>query len=357
MTKPNGKKWIWILLLLLLLIVPLLVTFVVLQLNLDSDLRKGSVSSLTLVYGEQTKEVKAREELEFFISLTEQGESIADTASSLSEYRKCKVVFHKLNRDVTYLFYLSDSVNNCVYTDPDGKLFLIPQEEAARLLAHPLVTGYAVSYASYPALEFVQGDGQAYGPKKIEGHWTYAKANETKSYQEVHEKAQSKVILPQGEELNFHFSIEPDFCSITLRNEKGELLFSGDPKEMERLALETDGLLSLVAKCDWYQEEHEEYYGTLTYSFDVFYDVPTEAGIDRQTVSPGEEIVVTVEHSSSDSIAVVPSFSAGKIRQKKEDGVWTIVIPVSDNATDGEYSVTVMGSDVEENYTVTILSH
>ena len=355
MKKQKGKAWVKLLILLLVLIVPLIVTFVVLQLNLQTDLRMGTVSSITLNYGEQQKEVKEQKELEFFISLAECGESIAQTANPLSDYRKCQVIYHKLNRDVTYLFYLSDSVNDCVYTDPDGKLFLIPEEESIKLLAHPLVTGYAVSYASYPTLEFTQ-NGESYGAKLTEGNWTYAKANETKSYKDISEKTDAVVILPQGDELTFNFSIEPDFCSVTLQNEKGEILYSGDPKEMQMITLETDAMLSMVVKCDWYQESHEEYYGTLTYTYDIHYDVPTLSSIDRQTVSPGEVITVTVEHSSSDSIAVVPSFSAGKVSQEKTEGVWTIQIPVADDAAAGEYTVTVMGSDVEENYQITILA-
>ncbi len=353
MRQEGGKKGVKVLVLLLLFVIPIAVAFVILQLNLDSDLRKGSVSSLTLIYGEQEKTVEDREEVELFITLAESGEVIVETAKPLSEYRKLEVAFHKLNRDVNYLFYLSDSVHDCVYADPEGTLFLIPEEEAATLLAHPLVTGYAVSYASYPTLEFIQG-GETYGAKKIEGNWTYAKANESKSYRDVSEKKDQKVILPHGEPLNFKFSLEPDFCLITLQNEKGELLYSGDPAEMEPLVLETDNSLSLVVKCDWYQEKHPEYFGTLTYTYDVFYDVPTLCSIDRQTVSPGEELTITVQHASSESIAVLPSFSAEKIRQSKVDGVWTITVPVSATASVGEYDVMLMGSDVEETFRITI---
>ena len=353
MNREGGKKGIKILILLLVFIIPIAVAFFILQLNLDSDLRKGSVTSLTLVYGERETTVEDRDEVKFFISLAESGEVIAETANPLSEYRKLEVVFHKLNRDVNYLFYLSDSVHDCVYTDPDGTLFLIPEEEASSLLAHPLVTGYAVSYAAYPTLEFEQG-GKTYGSKKIEGNWTYAKANESKSYQDVSEKKDQMVILPHGEALNFKFSLEPDFCIITLQSEKGEILYSGDPAEMDSLVLETDTSLTLSAKCDWYQENHPEYFGTLTYTFSVFYDVPTLCSIDRQTVSPGEDITITVQHASSESIAVVPSFAAEKIRQAKVDGVWTITVPVSATASEGEYDVMLMGSDVEETYKITI---
>lgn len=353
MRREGGKKGIKALILILVFVIPIAVAFVILQLNLDSDLRKGSVSSVTLVYGEQEKTVEDGEEVKYFISLAESGEPIEQTANPLEEYRKLEAVFHKLNRDVNYLFYLSDSVHDCVYTDPDGNLFLIPVEEATTLLAHPLVTGYAVSYASHPTLEFTQG-GETYGAKKTEGNWTYAKTNESKSYKEVSEKKDQRVILPQGESFNFSFSLEPDFCIVTLQSEKGELIYSGDPEEMEPLALETDTPLSLVVKCDWYQEEHPEYFGSLTYTYDVFYDVPTSCSIDRQTVSPGEELTITVQHSSSESIAAVPSFASDKIRQAKVDGTWTVTVPVSASASAGEYDIMLMGSDVEETFTITI---
>ncbi len=354
MEKKKSKVWIKILILLLILIIPAAVTYVVWQLNLHPDLKLGTVSSVTLNYGEQQKKIKNQSDVDFFVSLAENGEAIAETVNPLSSYRKCEVIYHKLNRDVTYVFYLSDSVNDCVYADPDKNLFLVPAEEAAKLLAHPMVTGYAVSYAVYPTLEFSQG-GKTYGAKLIEGNWTYAKANETKSYKDISEKFENIVTLPQGENLNFKFSLEPDFCSITLQNEKGEILHSGDPKEMELITLETDAILSMTVKCDWYQEAHEEYFGTITYTFDIHYDVPTQSNIDRQTVSPGEMVVITIEHSTTKELAVVPSFSAGKIEQENVDGVWTVQVPVADDAVAGEYTITVVGSDVEENYTVTIL--
>ncbi|MBE6712278.1 MAG: hypothetical protein E7580_02025 [Ruminococcaceae bacterium] len=352
MKKESGKNF-KVLVLLLILIVPILIAIFVLRQNQSTDLRKGSVESVTLVYGNQNHTIEDKGELEFFISLAESGESIAETLKPLSEYRKCEAIFHKVNKDVKYQIYMSDSAEDCVYTDPDGKLFRIPEKEAKKLLAHSLLTDYAVSYSSFPTLEFSQG-GKKYGAKKIQGEWSFSKTNGEKSKQKVSEKADRKVVLPQGEELNFEFSLKPDFCSITLQNEKGEILYSGDPEEMELVELETDTLLSLAVKCDWYEKSQNAYSGSLTYTFDVFYDVPTVCSIDRQTVSPGEKITITVEHSSTDRISVIPGFSAEKNEQSKEDGVWTVTVLVADDVSAGEYSIRLTGSDVEENFTVTV---
>lgn len=353
MQKKSGKG-IRFLILLLVLAIPLALAFFVLHQNLDVDLKKGSVTSLTLIHGESQDEVKEKEDLDFFVSLVSSGEKIRETAAPLSEYRKCEVVFHKLNRDVTYVLYLSDSVHDCVYTDPEDSLFLIPEAEAKALLAHPLVGTFAVSYATYPTLQFRQG-AETYGACEIRGEWTHAKTGEKASTQKVNETGTERVILTHGDELDFSFSLDPDFCSVTLQNEKGEILYSGAPESMEKIVMEEDTPLSLTVKCDWYEEKHESYYGSLTYTFDVFYDVPTECILDRTTASQGQLISLTVKHSSSQTIAVSATFATDKIQQVKSDGTWSILIPVAADATAGEYSLMIMGSDVEKTFPITIV--
>ncbi len=353
MKQDRKKKGILFFGLLLILVIPILITLFVLEQNLDEDLRKGSLRAVSLLYNEKEHELTKKDEIELFVSIAESGEEIGEAAAPLSEYRKCQVVFHKLNRDVNYTFYLSDSIHNCVYTDSDGVLFLLPEDSARKLLAHPVLGGFAVSYASYPTMTFTQG-GKTFGAKSVLGQWFYSKANDTESDEKIDEKKEETVILPQGEDLNFSFSIAPDYCSITLQNEKGEILFSGAPEEIEPVVMEKDTTLSLVAKCDWYEDNHEEYHGSLTYTFDIFYDIPTACSVDRQSVYPGEMITLTVLNSSSNDIVVTPTFAAGHIQKVKDDNAWSILIPVSENATAGEFSMMVMGLDVEETFSVTV---
>ena len=230
---------------------------------------------------------------------------------------------------------------------------MLSEENAKKLLSHSVLGGYAVSYASYPTMVFTQG-GKQFGAKKIEGEWIYSKTNATQSEKKINESFDETVVLPQGEKFNFSFSIEPDFCSVTLQNDKGEILFSGSPEEMEMITMEKDSTLSLVAKCDWYEDNHEEYHGSLTYTVDVFYDIQAKGSLDRQSVYPGELITVTVLNSSSEDIVVTSTFATGQIQKMKEDGIWSILVPVSENAVAGEFSLMIMGQDIEETYPVVI---
>lgn len=342
-----------LLVLLLVFVIPLVIALFILGENMDKSLKKGSISSVTLILGEEKKEVEEGEDLDFFILVAQSGDPIEKTADPLSSYRKCQAVFHKLTRDVTYTFYLSDSVYNCVYVDEEGALYLIPEKEATELLAHPLVGGFAVSYASYPTLTLTQG-GKTFRPALAQGEWIYDKTNETESAKKVRDESKDQVILPQGEELNFQFSLQPDFMSVMLTTEKGEVIFSGNPEEMPTISREKDEDLVLAVQCDWYKESHEEYHGSVTYTFPIFYDIPTQVTLEKNSVAPGEAFVVNVAYSSSEEIAVSATFKTEKIRPSKSAGVWSYEVEVSADAVPGEYQLMIMGSDVETTLPFTI---
>ena len=70
--------------------------------------------------------------------------------------------------------------------------------------------------------------------------------------------------------------------------------------------------------------------------------------------SPGEIITLTVSNSSGEDIVVTTTFAAGQIQKLKTDGVWSILIPVSETATAGEFSMMVMALDEEETFPITI---
>lgn len=352
--KKQKKFFITALIAVVVIVLPILIASFILRQNLDADLEKGSVTSVTLIHDEEQDEVTAERDISFFISVAKSGESIAEAADPLEIYRKCRVVFHKPKNDREYVFYLSDSVNNCVYTDPDGALFLIPQETAEELLTHPMIGGFAVSYAAYPELCMTQG-GKTFSADHVKGEWTYAKANDTTSAKIVDAKNDSTVILPQGERPEITFPIKPDFCSVILKTESDELLFTGAPEEIPTPNLSCDTALVMTVSCDWFEESHPEYHGKLEYSFQIFYDVPALCTVDRITASPGETFVVTVTNSSSESHAFTPTFAAGKTEVAKEGTVITASIPILENATPGEYTIKVLGSDVEKELTVTIV--
>ena len=354
MKKKNQKKvLITVLAVILVLVAPIAIASFILGQNLDSDLEKGSVKSITLIHDDEEYEIIASQDISFFISVAKSGESIASAADALEEYRQCRMVFHKPQNDREYTFYLSDSVQNCVYTDPEGDFYLIPSDLAEKLLSHAKIASFAVSYSHYPELTMNQG-GKSFSAAHVKGEWSYSKANASTSAKLVNAENDVTVILPQGERPTLDFSIAPDFCSVILKTEDDELLYTGSPEEITTPNLFDDTFLTLIVSCDWFEESEAEYYGKLEYTFRIFYDVPSLCTVDRTTAAPGEAFVVTVTNSSSESHAFTPSFAHGKAEIARDGTTVTARIPIAENATYGDYTIKVLGSDVEKDLTVTI---
>ncbi len=350
--KKKGKGWL-VLLVALLVLIPIGIGFLVIELNQNNRLELGKVTALTLIHGEERDELTKKEDIDFFVAMAQSGEAIETAIEPLENYRQCKVVFHKLKRDVPYVFYLSNSVHNCLYTDSDGQLFVLPQEKAQELLLHPLIGGFAVSYAARPTMSFTQG-GETFFACAVEGEWYHAKANTKAEKEKVSEKSENSVVLPQGEAWQYAFSIEPDYVSVILKN-KDTVMYSGAPEEMPIPTLEQDTELTLLVKAEWYEETTAEYHGSLEYEFAVFYDIPTLCQVDKSQVKSGDLITLTVKHSASESIAVSATFATKDIQQvKKDDGI-SILIMVAETATAGDFEINVLGSDVDTKIPITIL--
>lgn len=351
--KQKKRKGSAVVLALLALLIPVLLATLFLQSNASDNIKRGNVRSVTLVHGSREEEVTDAEEIAFFVKAAAESDPIQSPADELDLYRRLDVVFHKYNRDVAYTFYLSDSENNCLASDSNGNYFLFSPEVAKKLQSHRLLKDYALSFAEYPTLSLNQG-GKDYAPCLIEGEWNHVRADGEDARQKIEDKSEEKSVLPQGEKLNFVFSIEPDYCSVLLTVKDGDILYSGKYTEMPVIHLDEDTPLSMTVSCDWYEKDNVSYHGSLSYSFDLTYDIPTLCALEKNSASPGGGFVLRVYHSASPQIAVTPSFTSDKMKVTKEEDHWLALIPVSQSATPGTYTIMVMGSDVEQTLDVTV---
>ncbi len=343
-----------LLLILFVFIIPIVVASLILVANQDADLEKGTVSSITVISGENVREADQANTIQFFIKAAKSGSPIEKAAHELEEYREVKVTFHKLNNDLTYWFYLSDSENDCLYIDPSDALYLFPADVAKEVQGHSLLAEYGLSFATFPSVR-VCHNGYEYLPSLVAGEWSYIKADGSLSKDSVSHQSEEKAVLPRGEKLALQFEKEPDYCNVVLTKENGEILYSGLYAEMPTVSLDQDTPLILTVTCDWYESEEKEYSGSLKYTFDLLYDIPTLCVTDRNQALPGETVTLTISHSASEQIAVSATFAAGDITVEKREGQFVATVPVAADAKAGEFSLLVMGSDVEQTIPVTIL--
>ena len=221
--KKRAKNIRLVVVVLLFMFVPLAVTGLILAMNANDDLSQGSITAVTVASGKDSWEVKDGEEIRFFISVVKEGASIDETAAPRESYRSVKLTFHKLKTDVTYELLLSDSVKDCVFADPQGALHLIPAETAEELLAHPLITGVAISYAAVPACTVTAGEKTAECGGA--GEWTYTNVDGTVTTLQPGGSDPVRAVVPAGEDLSFSFPQKPDFISVRILDGKGDMLY------------------------------------------------------------------------------------------------------------------------------------
>ena len=350
--KKKAGKIRLVILVVLLFLVPLAVVGVILALNADDNLNNGTITAVTMDFDGETWDVAEEEDVRFFTDVVQGGSVIDESATPLDEYRRLRLTFHKLKTDVSYELFLSDSVNDCLYTDPEGKLFLIAPEKAQELLVHPRITGLAMSFATPPtcalSVNGVPTDTYA-------GEWIYTKVDGNLTTVSPQETGEQNAVLPAGEALAFSFSLQPDFVRIRVADEKDAVLFAGDPDEMELLSFEDDTTLSVSVSAEWYEAEGKSYRGNITYEFTVLYDVPSLCTLSREAVLPGEAFEIRVLHSDADELAVTATFQAGEITQYREGKELVIRVPVVPGVSPNDYEIVLLGVDVDETFPVTIL--
>lgn len=356
MNTPKKKKKIgfWIAAV-LILFVPLAVITVLLLRNLDPDLDKGSISSLTITMNSDEVEITERERIDFFRQIVENGVLIDESVTDLSSYRQCDLVFHKWKNDLKYTLYLSDSATDCLFIGESGALHLIPREYSQTLLADPLITSFAVTFAQCPCASVIDQD-KVYTAESGSGDWTYQKADGNVTTVSSVAMA-SDAVLTAGSPLTLRFSIEPDQCRVRILDENDAIVYSGAIEEMPKLSFEEDTDLTLTVSAAWYEKETLSYHGAMEYLFHLRFDLPTVCTPSQTSVLPGQSITITIAHSDCDDTAVTATFPTSSVSVTKQGRLYIAAVSVSQDATPGDYKITLVGSDVDETIPIIILDN
>ncbi len=356
--KPKKRNPGTIFLIVVILFIPLLVVGLIVRQNLQGGLSSGKIVRAELIFadtgeGEETVILEEESEIALFVNAVEKGVSVEKPAKPIEEYEKISLIFHKLREDFSYMLYFSASASDCLFTDEEGVLYHIPREEAEPLLLQSAIYARVMPYVQVPEAA-LQVEGKAYGAAKVSGEWIHRKADGSEDVQEIAEEPGESAALPAGSTFEAVLNLEPDFCSVRILSEKGDILYSGSLEELTPLKLEDEQHLQVFLNCDWYVRDDRAYHGSLEYEFDTFYDQPVTHALSGTEMQPGGTFELTLQFSQSETIAVTATFASGEIQETVSGGSRSFQIPVAGDAVPGEYAILVMGSDVELNLAVTI---
>ena len=361
--KKTVKKIRLVIIVVIVFMVPLAVMGYKLWLDSNANLKDGTITAVTVAElsseNQESWDLTNADDITFFKNVVTSGSPI--DREETHEYRHIKLTFHKLKRDISYELLLADSVIDCLYIDPYGTLNLLPETVAHELLIHPRITALAMSYAAPPTCALATGGEEETPTGTYHGEWVYAKVDGTLTTLTVAETGEKAAALPadpqNGASPAFTFSLEPDFCRVRILNEKGEMLYSGAPEEMEPLFYEEDTPLQVTVFAEWHESEQKNYHGSLEYEFDMLYDVPTQVTLVNREAHPGEAFEIRIAHSSAAEVGVTATFQKGDVTCLRQGRELVISVPVAEEVAPGAYSILLQGgADVDTGLEVLVLA-
>ena len=357
--KKNVKMIVTVI---VLLFIPVAVAGLILYQNLQEGLFSGKVRRAEVSFADGEKAVfESEDEIGRFKNAVKSGEnthlSESDLNKPLSEYEPLEVLFVKTSEEYRFTFYLSPSANDCLYVAAGEKeIRHVQQAEAQAVLNLKPVYERVMEFVSRPEIALILPDGEKALPAVCRGKWVHVAYDGAQEAEEIDLVSE---LLPYSLAADSVFSVEmplkPDYANLRILDQNGSQLWSGKPEEFSVLPITTEQVFTVAVDCDWYENPARAYQGHLEFSFSLFYDRPVTHSLSLSSVHPGQMITLSLSHTQSQEISVTCTFPTGEIAESSAGFEKSFVIPVAESAVPGEFSILVLGSDVDLTLPVTVL--
>ncbi len=287
--------------------------------------------------------------IELMLSINTGGKKQGSLPAPLQGSSYFKVIYYSYNKTSEYHYYIGKNPAEAYYTDPSGSAFYINKEDAEKFLS----CSYAASIYPGSALPTLNIGGDTVLPTSAD--WKY--------------KAYSGVSVPLTAETtsdtarrysmnaNFplNFSVAPDSLTVTVY-ENDKVLFDDVYEKISNLTLDEETDLRVKLHAKWYENTDRSGQGEAFYEFAVTIKAPASFYIGRNSIEPGEFVVLTAKNVSANetisfqsepSIEYEPVFFA--------DGEYMrALIPIKAELTHSSYVFTLSAGGTDQKITLNI---
>ncbi len=237
---------------------------------------------------------------ELYASVIERAVIADENFRDLSAEMPYTVTLTENDGERTYSFYMINFSDGCIFTDADGKYYLLSEKSAASLLSRnefATVNAYAVVPNA-----LISGLGET--PLAIlanGGSWNYLAADGSFASKELvdsGERTTVKISLTNIGELSFAASTAPDSVTVTVSKD-GVVKHEGTYDNLLNADVmsENDTYYDLSIRAEWTQKEDSDYYGVVTYAATLLYDVaPTYSMTNDGKINKGDFKVIKIRN-------------------------------------------------------------
>ena len=300
-TVYAGKNKVVLVIIALLLLIP---AFLAIYLGLNSDtgtVLAHRVNKIDVVSPDgQSFSLTENTDFELYASVFENAKLIDANFRDVSAENPYTVSFSETDGITKqYNFFMTNSSDGCIYTDQENNYYLLGEDDAVALLERAEFASVN-SYAVVPYAAITVSDiTDTLEPSS--GTWSYLSADgnfETKEITGADEQKTVSISLSSIGSLAFYSSVAPDNVTVTLSKD-GVVKHEGAYENLlnSEVMSANDTYYDLVISAEWTQKEGCSYFGKVTYTAKMLYDVaPTYSIIYNGIVSKGDFTIIKMQN-------------------------------------------------------------
>lgn len=314
-TVYNSKNRARLILVVLILLLPtVLAVYFAFHKDVDTvSAHRITALSVSSPYG-STSDFTDKKTFELYASVLERAQVIDENYRDLSAELPYTVTLTENDGlTQTYRFFMLNSSDGCIFTDPEGIYYLLTEKDASTLLAR---TEFA-SVNTLAIVPFAAVTGASAEPITLapsSGTWNYLDADgefTAKEIADAGERTTVRISLSAIGSLSFYSSVQPDSVSVTV-SENGVVKHEGDYANLLNASImsENDEEYDLVIHAEWLQNDTSEYFGSVTYTGKLFYDVAPTYTMTGNKINKGDFKAIKIRNfNPGDTLTVTsPSY-------------------------------------------------
>lgn len=265
--------------------------------------------------------------------------------------------------NTAYRLYPSVSLTGFMVQTADGRLSLLNEQDAARLLTRAEME-YVYASRRLPSLTVLSG-GEQYAVLPSSFDWQYRKADGAyhKDTSTVSASEEPTCNLYSQQRNDLSFSVQPSHYSLTVYSlASGQ---DGTPlpvTSLSGLQFLQDTLLRVEVSAKWSQADNAEQYGEAVFSFLALYDVPATvelvgASNGSLTVQNGGYLLLRARYTNKqEQLSVSADFPTGNLTFYYDEQTQCsyAALPVGRDAQAGTYTLQTTAGATQQSFTVTV---
>ncbi len=306
----NGKNKVRLLIVALILLLPtVLAVYFAFHKDIDTvSAHRVTALSVSSPYG-NTASFTDKSSFELYASVLERAQLIDGNYRDLSaEFPYTVTLTENDGVTQTYSFYMLNASDSCIFIDPNGAYYLLTQKDATTLLAREEFA----SVNSFAVVPFAAVSGASAEPVTLaatSGVWNYLDADgnyASKEIPDVGERTTVRISLSSIGLLSFYSGVQPDTVLVTVSKD-GVTRHEGDWANLLNASImsDSDTEYDLVIRAEWLQKEGAEYYGNVTYTGKLLYDVAPTYSMTNNKINKGDFKAIKIQNfNAGDTLTV-----------------------------------------------------